>query len=125
MRIKVLAAVLALAVAVPCVASSQQSSTISGQVVDATGAPVRNAVASIVDLGIETRTDRNGRFAFGNIPNSEYTLTFRHTGMSSASVSHVRPGAALSNVVLVASPVVIHPVTVTGTRGATEVGSSV
>jgi outer membrane receptor protein involved in Fe transport len=82
-------------------------------------------IASIVDLGIQTRTDSNGRFVFNNIPSSEYTLTFRRSGMSAASISHVRPGATLSSVVLSASPVVISPVTVTAARGATAIGSSV
>jgi outer membrane receptor protein involved in Fe transport len=121
---KSLVAVIAIAVS-SSVASAQQGAAISGQVVDATGAPLANVIASIVDIGIQTRTDSNGRFSFSNIPVSEYTLTFRRTGMSATSISHVRPGDALSNVVLTASPVVISPVTVTAARGATEIGSSV
>jgi outer membrane receptor protein involved in Fe transport len=45
--------------------------------------------------------------------------------MRSTSISHVRPGGSLATVVLTASPVVINPVTVTASRGATDVGSSV
>jgi outer membrane receptor protein involved in Fe transport len=117
---------LALSIS-PANARSQDSATgsISGQVVDASGSPVRNATASIIDLGIETRTDSNGRYSFGRIPGGEYTLTFRRAGMQSASVSHVRPGSPLATVVLSASPFVINPVTVTASRGATAVGASV
>ena len=126
MRIKCLTAALGfLFVATTASAAWGQGSSISGQVVDAAGAAVANAVASIVDLGIEARTDASGRFEFNNIPNADYTLTFRHAGMRSTSISHVRPGGSLSNVVLAASPVIIDPVTVTASRGATEVGSSV
>lgn len=124
MRMKSLVGVIAVAVS-SSAAFSQQSASISGQVVDASGAPLPNVIASIVDIGIQTRTDSNGRFSFSKIPNSEYTLTFRRSGMSAASIARVRPGAALPNIVLSASPVVINPVTVTAARGATEIGSSV
>lgn len=101
------------------------ASSISGRVVDAAGAPVVNATASIVDLGIEARTDTNGRFAFSRIADGDYTLSVRRTGMQSASVSHVRPGAPAARVVLVASPVTINPITVTASRGAADIGNSV
>lgn len=127
MRSKFCAAAVAIVgfVGLSSPALSQSNPGISGRVVDAAGTPVSNAIASIVDLGIQTRTDKDGRFTFSNVPGAEHTLTFRHAGMSTASISHVRAGASLSDIVLVASPVVINPVTVTAARGATETGSSV
>lgn len=125
MRINSFVTAIGIVAILSSTAASQTNSGFSGQVVDVTGAPVPDVIASIVDIGIQTRTDSNGRFSFSNVPNSEYTLTFRRSGMTAASISHVRPGATLSNIVLSASPVLISPVTVTAARGATEIGSSV
>ena len=87
--------------------AAQSGTEIAGQVVDAKGDGVANVIVSIVDLGIETQTDARGRFSFGNVAPGDYTLTFRRSGMSTVSLSHVRPGAPNVTATLSSSAVVI------------------
>ena len=128
MRLKTLFAafgLLFLVISAPTARSQNLAGFISGQVVNDACAPIVNAIASIVDLGIQTRTHRDGRFLFSNIPNGGYTLTFRRAGMTTTSLLHVSPGDAPSRIVLPTSAVAINPVTVTASRDVTDIGASV
>jgi iron complex outermembrane receptor protein len=109
----------------PASAQLSGATSITGRVVDTSGKPVANATVSLVQLGLETRTDSNGRFDFSGTPASDYTITVRRAGSTTVTINRVRPGYSLAEVVLIPSATVIDPVTVTAARGATEVGASV
>ncbi len=113
--------------AAPLSAAAQVNSagSITGRVIDQAGQPVAGATASLVELGLETRTGADGSFVFARTPVSQYTLTIRRAGFRTATVNQVRPAHSLNDIVLFPSAVVIDPVTVTAMRGATEVGASV
>lgn len=116
----------AVATANPDNASAQAVSTgITGQVLNAESQPVAGATVSIAELGVETRTGPDGRFAFTKTPGGEYTLIVKSVGLRTTSLAHAKAGSTVGPIVLLSSPVVISPVTVTAARGATETGSSV
>jgi hypothetical protein len=47
---------------------------IGGQISDASNQPVEAAIVSIVELGLATRTDADGRFVFGMMKPGDFTL---------------------------------------------------
>ena len=117
---------LLFSITAPAHAHSQTlSGSISGRVVTTDGKPVVAATVSIVELGVETRTDADGAFVFTRVPEGQYTISARRSGLRQAVMSRVSAGTQVGSIVMVQSPVTIGPVTVTAARSATETGSSV
>jgi hypothetical protein len=65
-------------------ARAQQGTTLSGTLVDSvTLRPIPNAVVVIDELGRQSRSDGQARFAFEGVPPGEYHLSVRADGYSS------------------------------------------
>jgi outer membrane receptor protein involved in Fe transport len=79
-RARVLLAVIALGVCPG--AALAQNTTLSGQVVDRTGAPVQNARIRIAALDLEASTDSEGRFTIGPVPALPVELTAAAPGFA-------------------------------------------
>lgn len=100
-------------------AQTGNSSTISGTVLDPSGASIANAVVTLHDpvsgYDKSTATDASGRFSFGNVPFNPYHLTVVSIGFASyaqdVNVSSTVPIALTVNLRLAASSATV---TVTG-----------
>lgn len=88
--------------------------TVSGRVVDSSGTPVSGARVELAELGLGTRTDTAGTFAFGGIARGRYTLVVRRLGYAPA-VRAVATGT-LGEIRLVSQSGLLDPVTVTAAR---------
>ena len=89
------AALLASAVAL-AVAASATAGTLAGQVVATGGDPVPDALVSLVELRLETRTGADGRFRIDNVPPGEILV----------EVSSARFGGAVQRVLVEAGATV-------------------
>ena len=90
----------------PASSESGEDISISGKVSALGGAAIEGATVRIVSLNLETSTDSNGNYVFGNLPDGTYTLDFEAAGFVSASGSGVvvaEGETAVLNVELVAS----------------------
>ena len=62
------------------------SGTINGTILDDTGAPVANAVVTLIGANrLETTTDAHGAFSFANVPAAVYTFSARRAGYNTAT----------------------------------------
>lgn len=72
-------------------ASSETGDDISirGFVSDPADAPLEGVAVNIASLGIDTATDSNGNYAFGNLDEGSYTLNFSTEGYTPAEFENV------------------------------------
>lgn len=106
-------------------AFEQASGQVAGVVIDASGAPVAGATATVEVAGKPVRTvetGADGRFSFGESPAPEGTLRVRASGFAE-SVTPFGADAAALRVVLLPRPLT-ESVTVTASRGATGVDTA-
>ena len=81
--------------------NAEGRATLSGQVVDGAGQPVRGALVTVLGLGRQTRTDQHGNFLFVDVPRDPVPRVEARLGQrSSAGGSQVRDGRFL--------PLVLH-----------------
>lgn len=97
---------------------------VRGRVVDSAGAPIANAVVSLAELRLATKTAADGTFSFGGVPAGRYTLVARHVGYAAAVRDVVVSGATEVTLQLAETPFQVEPVTVTATRSPTSALSS-
>ena len=70
---------------------------IGGQVTDATNAPVANAAVMLVEHGLTTETDTDGRYSLGSIKSGIYTLRVRSGDAAPQEFSITVPAPSGSN----------------------------
>ena len=119
MRYQIL--VVALASCLSTASFAQDRISISGKIsARADGRALPDATIFIPDLARTTRTDKDGNYAFHDVPDGTYLLEFSHVGFQSV-VQRIRTGSAsATNVTLDLSTYVLDQVTVTGVSTATE-----
>ncbi len=119
MRYQIL--VVALASCLSTASFAQDRNSISGKITArADGRALPDATIFIPDLARTTRTDKDGNYAFHDVPDGTYLLEFSHVGFQSV-VQRIRTGSAsATNVTLDLSTYVLDQVTVTGVSTATE-----
>ena len=94
-----------------------RNGAVSGQVTDEHGAPLRDAVVAIAELGISSATGSDGRFRFATVPSGTYTISARRLGYTTASASIViSTEAVVVALILHEGALHIEPVHVTATR---------
>jgi iron complex outermembrane receptor protein len=59
---------------------------INGTVTNENGYPLEYVSAAIVNIGISTTTDKDGKYQFSNIPEGNYLLSFKLTGYESKTL---------------------------------------
>ncbi|MCB9187472.1 MAG: carboxypeptidase regulatory-like domain-containing protein [Flavobacteriales bacterium] len=64
--------------------------SISGTVSAQGGAAIEGALVSIASLSIETETDSNGNYVFGNLDEGSYTVSFSADGFAPAEFGNVQ-----------------------------------
>ena len=107
------------------VASAQGSATVSGRVTSDAGQPLQFASVSIVALSVGGQTDANGRFTFavagGRALGQTVQLSVRALGYRPGSKPiTLAPGAITENFTLVANPLRLGEVVVTGSGTSTR-----
>lgn len=90
--------------------------TLSGRVVDSTGAPVAGATVLVVDIERTVTTDREGRFVIPGVANGRHTVLVRRVGYASALQDVTVSGVTALSVTLVASVFELDAITVTASR---------
>jgi hypothetical protein len=74
----------------PASSESGEDISISGTLTDSNGgAPIEGATVSIASLSIDTETDSNGNYVFGNLATGSYTLDFEADGYAPTTVDNV------------------------------------
>jgi outer membrane receptor for ferrienterochelin and colicin len=122
-----------VAVAAPAFAQPAQTGTISGQVMDATGAVLPGVTVTITsqDRGFarETVSDETGRYVFPAVPIGLYTVTATLQGFQTATVTDnlvevektttvpvsMRIGALTDTIQVIGDTPIVDPTTVTAT----------
>ncbi|KPJ80334.1 MAG: hypothetical protein AMS19_09615 [Gemmatimonas sp. SG8_23] len=123
-----LAATLAV-VAYPV--SAQQTGTVTGSVTDAaTSAGIQSVQVYLVDSGLGTLTNANGRFLILNVPAGSYTLRAERLGYAAQEVQiNVTAGGTVTeNFALESEALGLDEIVVTGTAGAArrrEIGNTI
>ena len=102
------------------VAHRAMQEEVRGRVVDSAGAPIANAVVSLAELRLATKTAADGTFSFGGVPAGRYTLVARRVGYAAAVRDVVVSGATDVPLQLAETPFQVEPVTVTATRSPTS-----
>ena len=74
----------------PASNESGEDISISGTVTNPMANPIEGALVSIEGMGIDTQTDSNGNYAFGNLGSGSYTINFSATGYAPAVVPGVQ-----------------------------------
>jgi hypothetical protein len=73
----------------PASSETGEDISISGTVSALGGGPLEGVAVSIASLSIDTETDSNGNYAFGNLPEGIYTLDFVLAGYAPHSLAGV------------------------------------
>jgi iron complex outermembrane recepter protein len=93
---------------------------VRGHVVDSAGAPIANAVVSLAELRLATKTAADGTFSFSGVPAGRYTLVARRVGYAASVRDVVVSGATEVTLRLAETAFQVEPVTVTATRSPTS-----
>src|SRR4051812_26669400 len=57
------------------------SGSLAGKVLDGAGAPLPGAIVTLAGTSLETATDREGEFYFGNVPAGNYAAHVSYLGL--------------------------------------------
>src|SRR5262245_17719869 len=123
---EILAAVLLVAITAVSASAQAGRATITGRVLDATGAliPAAEVVATHMATGAitETRSNDRGAYALVNLPIGTYTIEFKRPGFSALVLRDIVVGVQSAPVVDATLTVgeVTDAVTVAGDRGLTD-----
>ena len=85
----------------PCMIFSQQVSSVTGVVLDSTGASIPNATVELKNTQTgftqSTKTNESGVYLFVNVkPGSGYVLTFSATGFKTLTIADVTLGVGVT-----------------------------
>jgi TonB-dependent receptor len=116
-RLSACFAVLCFALAVSSRAQST-SGSLTGKIRDASGAALPGAVVTIANTDLETSTDTEGEYYFGNVPEGAHTLHVSYLGLPSKDESmSVSAGQRVTvNVTLGTDAIQMQTITVEGSR---------
>ena len=95
---RVVSAALLLGVTTVVATAQSGPATLSGSVVDSTGAPVPGAVVALTtksDARFEVKTDDRGHFEFVPLPADSYDLSVKFPGFKTAQASVALAGASV------------------------------
>ena len=100
--------------------------TLSGRIVDTTGAPVVGATATVIELRRVARTGPDGAFRIAGVPAGRYTVSVRALGYAptARAVTVAGEGPTTVDVTLRRASVWMEPITVTATRAPLDALSS-
>ncbi|MFM1874552.1 MAG: hypothetical protein RL266_289 [Bacteroidota bacterium] len=73
----------------PASSETGEDISIAGTVTEAPDTPLENVTVSVDELGVDTTTDSNGNYVFGNLPAGTYTLTFSKEGYQPLTIAGV------------------------------------
>ncbi len=105
-------------------ANATRQEVVHGRVVDSAGAPIANAVVSLAELKLATKTAADGSFSFSEVPPGRYTLIARRVGYATEVRDVVVSGATDVTLRLTETAFQVEPVTVTATRSPARALSS-
>src|SRR5262245_4997998 len=95
------------------------ATSISGHINDRDGHAIAGATVTLVEAKRSVRTDKDGAFAFADIPAGTYTVVARHLGYSPAAQRvDISDGSQPLTLTLQPAALRAEPITVTATRGA-------
>jgi iron complex outermembrane receptor protein len=99
---------------------------ISGTVNDENSQALEYVSVTLVDFGINTTTDKNGKYQFTNIPEGNYLLSFKLTGYESKTQKiSVSSNNTTFNVILTESLIQTPVIDVTGSTNPSDISNSV
>ncbi|HKJ03483.1 MAG TPA: carboxypeptidase-like regulatory domain-containing protein, partial [Longimicrobiales bacterium] len=88
---------------------SRQEDSVTGRVVDAAGAPVKDARIVVVELDRVVVSDAQGDFALEGVPAGTYTVEVRRVGYRTLETRVSVPSADAVRFVLDVSPFALDP----------------
>lgn len=126
-----MAAVVAVTSALVAAPVAAQTGTVTGTITDASnGAGIQSVQVYLVDTGLGTLSNANGRFLILNVPAGSYTLRAERLGYSTQDiqVNVTAGGTVAQNFALDAEALGLDEIVVTGTAGAArrrEIGNTI
>jgi hypothetical protein len=99
---------------------------ISGTVTDEHHQPLEYVSVTLVNFGLNTSTDKYGKYQFSNIPEGNYLLSFKLTGHQSKTLEiTVNQKQNTFDTELSETLILIPTIDVTGSTKASEINNSV
>src|SRR5688572_20862496 len=105
--------------------AQQSGVSLSGTVMDASGAAARDVRVVIVELGRRASTDSTGAYRIGSIPTGTFTVSFSRLGLIPQTRRvHLATGATSLDLAMLPAGIDLAPVQITATTGATRAQDS-